>query len=278
MDNSEYTKIYSTLGVFQDDSWEVIRSAYKKQITRWHPDRFQDPSYQRIAEEKSKDINYAYQRLCDYYDQFGVMPPDHIPERLSAVDSPTSWGTVPSGDLHDSHPPGVYPTEAAPAAGHYRYIPMVLIGVLIAVGYSIWEPAFLVGQSATYDEMDMSEQSDFRRDDESAQDVDTTLAANNLHISANTDAWVKEKSNGLSKTTARDRESNYHNEFETVAATAAAVLIRKGSSTQEVLAAQGPPQRQTESAWDYGASRIYFKNGHVSGWYENPLNPLNVTH
>lgn len=276
MDNSEYTKIYSTLGVFQDDSWEVIRTAYKKQITRWHPDRFQDPSYQRIAEEKSKDINYAYQRLCDYYDKFGVMPPDHTPERLSAVDSPTSWETVPSADLHD--PPGDYPTEAVPATSHYRYIPTVLIGVLIAIGYSIWEPAFLVGQSAAYDEMDMSEQSDFRLDDESAQDVDTTLAANNLHISANTDAWVKEKSNGLSKTTARDRESNYHNEFETVAATAAAVLIRQGSSMQEVLAAQGPPQRQTDSAWDYGASRIYFKNGHVSGWYENPLNPLNVTH
>ncbi len=65
---------YEVLGVDKKATGADIKSAYKKQALKWHPDRNQDKKAE--AEEKFKEINEAYQVLSDekkkgQYDQFG---------------------------------------------------------------------------------------------------------------------------------------------------------------------------------------------------------------
>src|SRR6267378_5998143 len=62
---SDYESDFRTLDVEPGASHEEIRQAYHDQTKIWHPDRFSnDIRLQKKAEEKLKQINLAYQRLC----------------------------------------------------------------------------------------------------------------------------------------------------------------------------------------------------------------------
>lgn len=65
---------YEVLGISKSANSEEIKKAYRKQALQWHPDRHTQDK--KVAEEKFKEINEAYQVLSDSqkksaYDQFG---------------------------------------------------------------------------------------------------------------------------------------------------------------------------------------------------------------
>lgn len=69
MTNKDY---YDILGVSRNATDEEIKSAYRRQALKWHPDR----NKSKEAEEKFKEINEAYEVLSNRekraaYDQFG---------------------------------------------------------------------------------------------------------------------------------------------------------------------------------------------------------------
>jgi curved DNA-binding protein CbpA len=58
---------YEILGVNRNSSFDEIKKAYRRQIKKWHPDKFQDKSDELLkAVEISKDINTAFQVLKDH--------------------------------------------------------------------------------------------------------------------------------------------------------------------------------------------------------------------
>ncbi len=69
--NNDY---YSALGVGKNATPEELKSAYRKQAVRWHPDKH--AADKKVAEAKFKEINEAYQVLSDpnkkaAYDRYG---------------------------------------------------------------------------------------------------------------------------------------------------------------------------------------------------------------
>jgi hypothetical protein len=49
-----------------------------------------------------------------------------------------------------------------------------------------------------------------------------------------------------------------------------------GSTKADVQAAQGTPTTMTDSVWNYGPSKVHFRDGRVVGWLASPSSPLNV--
>jgi len=52
---------YEVLGVKQGASEEEIKKAYRDQVKKYHPDQYQDNPLSKLAEEKLKEINEAYE-------------------------------------------------------------------------------------------------------------------------------------------------------------------------------------------------------------------------
>src|SRR3989344_5265502 len=69
------TDFYQILGVSKNASDQELKSAYRKQALKWHPDKHAGEA-KKEAEEKFKEINRAYEVLRDpqkkqMYDQLG---------------------------------------------------------------------------------------------------------------------------------------------------------------------------------------------------------------
>jgi TonB family protein len=86
---SDYDKDCRVLEIEPGASPEEIRQAYLDQTKIWHPDRFSnDIRLQKKAEEKLKQINLAYQRLCE------GAPYDPPVLNRSTERSPSEWIAV----------------------------------------------------------------------------------------------------------------------------------------------------------------------------------------
>lgn len=55
---------YEVLGVGKNASMDEIKSAYKELIKKYHPDKYQDNPLADLAQEKMKEVNEAYEYLC----------------------------------------------------------------------------------------------------------------------------------------------------------------------------------------------------------------------
>ena len=63
----ELRECYRILEVDPSASPEAVKNAYRELLKVWHPDRFpNDPSFQGRANEKTKQLNQAYQTISAY--------------------------------------------------------------------------------------------------------------------------------------------------------------------------------------------------------------------
>jgi len=67
---TEYEKYLNILKVNATDSLDTIKSAYRKLVAKYHPDRQTDDVAKELANEKLKMVNQAYEYLCKYYDTY----------------------------------------------------------------------------------------------------------------------------------------------------------------------------------------------------------------
>lgn len=71
------TKLYDILGVTQSANESEVKKAYYKKARLHHPDKIEDESMKSEAEEKFKEIKFAYEVLTDAkkretYDRYGL--------------------------------------------------------------------------------------------------------------------------------------------------------------------------------------------------------------
>ena len=56
---------YEVLGVPESATDEQVKQAYRELAKKYHPDNYNDSPLADLAEEKMKEINEAYDRICD---------------------------------------------------------------------------------------------------------------------------------------------------------------------------------------------------------------------
>ena len=56
---------YEVLGVSETATDEEIKTAYRNLAKKYHPDNYNDSPLADVAEEKMKEVNEAYDRICD---------------------------------------------------------------------------------------------------------------------------------------------------------------------------------------------------------------------
>ncbi len=60
---------YEVLGVSENASMEEVKKAYKKLVKKYHPDRYVNNPLQDLADEKLREINWAYDEITENFDK-----------------------------------------------------------------------------------------------------------------------------------------------------------------------------------------------------------------
>jgi DnaJ domain len=277
-----YLKNYLILGIHPGASWKQLRQAYKKMVNAWHPDRFQqDVRQKKLAEEKTKEITQAYNG------------------EETASTNKNSTGT----EAAQSPPPGKVPEPAtvAPAAEIPKHrlskqrARMMAAVTLLGSVYFIWQftpwdrqdnaPANgEYGESASNLRHE-AEPGEATPVEEKRFTVGSSLgevyAIQGVPTKTEKDVWFYGNSKvyfAKGKVLRWDEKTDSPLRVDIASGfeKASARFFGRGSTKEDVLAAQGRPDRDAGSVWDYGLSRVYFENDRVTGWHEAQYNPLRV--
>lgn len=294
-----YIKNYRILGVPPGASWKQLRQAYKKLVNAWHPDRFQqDIRQKKLAEEKTKEITQSYKELAEYYKKFGVLPLPVEEETPLAAEN----RTAPADPVDGPHP-DVKAAEAATVAPSAqvskrriskRHARTIAAMALLGSVYFIWQIAPWEHQdNAPSNEEYDNQSSDHRHNADSTDaapaekrftvgsSLGEVYAIQGVPTKTEKDIWYYGNSRvyfAKGKVLRWDENTDNPLRVDIVPGfeKANARSFGRGSTKEEVLAAQGRPDRDAGSVWDYGLSRVYFERDRVTGWHEAQYNPLRV--
>jgi hypothetical protein len=280
----DYTPDYRTLGVEPGCSLQTLKSARRRLVKFWHPDRYPSGSATRLrAEERIKDINTAFDRLTDYHRTFGVLPGIAEQPSMLSVDS------TRSASIHES------PAQTSRNDPHPR-APFRWIAVLAAIALAAEGLHVLLRQDADSGAAALSENTPAPAEpslpaqtplSHSTSDKYFTVgsspgevyAVQGVPTSIENGVWHYGKSKvyftGGTVTSWEHDSANPLNATILPSDTAKDPLsFTLGSTKSEVRAVQGAPLFETDSLWDYGLSKVYFRDNAVIGWDSSPMRPL----
>jgi molecular chaperone DnaJ len=60
---AELKNPYEVLGIREGASEDEIKKAYREMVKKYHPDQYQDNPLSKLAEEKLREVNEAYDYL-----------------------------------------------------------------------------------------------------------------------------------------------------------------------------------------------------------------------
>lgn len=290
----DYSPFYATLGVDPDTDWETLRRRYKRLIGQWHPDRFSgDAATKGIAEERSKQITIAYQTLENYRRDHGVLPPkkrarvDKEPHRATRHADPVSDSVQPN-DHEETGAMGAIPIEPSKSRpGRRRRIALALFAVVLALYLADrYAGPIAPDDSQPGDNLnrpDIASEESPRREPRwiwTGSTVGEVYAVQGVPTLTDGETWYYGKSQ-IRFAQGKVISWNQHPDYPLRIARDQPAQMQDGtfevgSTKDEVRAIQGTPVTETETVWDYGPSRVHFKNNRVTHWEESPAQPLRV--
>ena len=242
--NYSYEECYKILQVSADIQWNALRKAYKKQIQKWHPDKFNEGSDQKsAADEKIKQINSAYSQLSKYYRDNGQLPDIQSKTQQAINKSNPDVATRRSFNVRRESTTNLKSKNYQKTKKTVNRKPVltaiITIGIIIGLFYNL------------PDENNSNHQPVSMQDNRSSITVkpesDKTTSEYNL---SSQDANVASYNNDNSQ------------------------YFTYGSTLGEVILVQGQPSKMEKDTWFYGESRIYFYEGKVISWERVPGHPL----
>jgi len=290
----DYSDCYATLEATPDTKWETLRANYRRLIGRWHPDRFSDdPTLRGVAEERSKQITFAYQTLDKYRRDHGLLPPIEPAGRSEATRRPAQKG-APGFDRSgfdvraETSKTGASVREFAKREPRWWRRVAITCSAIIAVLYLThrYDDLLLPGDDQPEHTPQVSDVATpaprptrgistglTLGEVYSIQGIPTLTEGETWHYGKSqirfaqgkVTSWSEHPDNPL-----RIAGNPFPHSHER--------LFDIGSSKDEVRAIQGTPVTETDAVWDYAPSRVYFEHNRVIRWQESPLKPLRVPH
>jgi len=296
MSEIDYADAYRTLGVCPSDSWDHVQRTYRHLVQRWHPDRIRSDNVRPgEAEEATKALNLAFSLLSDHYRKFGTLPPLATPadQGTETVPAREEADEVETSRSDETTPETVSPVHAEmePKSGGVSLLAAIAIILGVYLFYE-WGP-FQTPQGnqapnrANSESLVVGTERDttshplppnFIRRGATASEV---TAIQGTPSSVEDNVWYY----GQSRVYFEDgRVSGWLNHPENPlqvrpeerAQARAGQHFHIGSTKEEVRLIQGEPIAAHPNVWDYGISRVYFRDDRVTGWEESTLQPLRV--
>lgn len=307
--SERYINHYRILGLPPEAGWLELRQAYKTLVNIWHPDRFQqDASQQKLAEDKTKEITQCYHELAQYYKKYGALPRMLDRSQITAPEDTTppaeDFPDVQSeSETQDASPALDEVTQPPEPGGRPKFASRAMAaGILSFIVYFIAQTMQTDGPQEQHRDKNRMEQTEkMQNDADSNPPVASEPAVNadngkfftvgtslrevqtiqGIPTKTEPDIWYYGDSkvyfaNGKVVRWAESPSHPLRAELDPEVNKTRMEIFGKGSTKKQVLAIQGPPDRDTGDVWDYGVSRVYFDNGRVKGWDESPFNPLKV--
>jgi hypothetical protein len=277
MSEPSINQAYATLGLNPDCPWDDVRRQHKRLAFAWHPDRHAATPNAKIALERAKEINAAYDKLSAHYrDQIqrGVIADNNQPE------AEASHTNASVSDERQHARPYVLAAVAA-CAGVFWLLTRLVVSY-DADNPDATDPVFASTESMS----PVQEHSDTKR---------STPDSNDPPIKVGMTAELVIKHAGMPSRNEGDiwhygdtqvyfrhgvvthlRGAGEFDIADTPVAPSNPDRFTYGSSMDTVRRIQGTPAAEGDTQWTYGPSKIYFSNGYVSGWYNSPLQPLKI--
>lgn len=296
-----YTRCYQALDVLPGTEWQDIRAAYRNLVQKWHPDRFPDDLGQRsLAEEKLKEVTEAYRVLEQYYRKNGMTPGASTPTSEPAPDYHSRPEPAPTYEQAHPFDQGPIPQTGSPDHTEYpspqrrtTVMTAVLVGIVLLIIFLLMDDTPTIPNPPTGETQqsvvpDTTSNVAAARDVEngphftvgstlgevySIQGIPTKIDGNTWHYGESTvyftkgsvTHWQSHPDTPLkANLTGADAATRY-------------ASFGHGSSKTDVRTMQGNPSRETDTVWEYGTSKIYFRGDRVTGWHESPLFPLKAS-
>lgn len=233
-----FQRCYELIGLPPGCSWEELQSGYRRQVQKWHPDRYeQDPEQRQLASQRMLELNEAYAVLSEFQRQYGYLPaqpPPSEPAPPPAAPPPTA-GAAPRRARSTVRRPRAHKT--------YAVSPWLLISAILLGGYFLFVdliPDDLGPPSGSVLPTPI-DQPPPPRDDKNKRDNGTAPQS-------------KAVKNNL------EPESTF----------------TYGDLPGWVYEVEGIPTRTSGDLWFYGTSEVLFADGKVVSWYSSPEHPLKV--
>jgi hypothetical protein len=294
---------YATLHVQPGCTWKELRMSYRRLVRRAHPDRLEPGSREKPeAEERLKDINRAYDNLEHYYRRHGHLPRPRVLGAADFVAASARRSTPPPRHVASA---GAAPTAEAdsPAVRQPRWWftaavrwTAIAVGLALAIELFSWVPPAEIAPSGEGPLSPTPAQPHGAMHTGSAAPSSPAAGSffshgsslGEVHAIQGDPTLVQDNvwHYGKSRVYFADGRVTHwdHDPEDPLKASAlgappkapAPQRFSTGSTMDEVRAIQGPPLRESDSVWDYGLSRVYFRDGRVSGWQDSPYHPLKV--